>query len=343
MVIQLFEINKTMVGVVQQFNNEHRRRSVQRYIAILCAFAVTIVITSPSLKFQPISIPSQGSSTTSCAEVSQTDSKPIANSISRGFRPVYVYSKANPPNANQYSQSKQDVLVIALTKANDEIISSVQSVLNSTAAVTRKPFFVDLAANDAVLLSNTLLLEKNGWEGVCIEPNPRYWYNLASYRTCTIVGAFLGGTPDEDGKEVDVKLSNGVYGGIVGEGMDNTGGGEEKRNLVSITTVFKETNVPKVIDYLSLDVEGAELLVMQNFPWEKYRFRWMTIERPKDALVDLLQSHGYKKVMTIAKFGEILFYHTEEVALSEEVIKLVAAKFDIKDYLGKWELPPSFT
>ena len=82
---------------------------------------------------------------------------------------------------------------------------------------------------------------------------------------------------------------------------------------------------------------------MQNFPWEKYRFRWMTIERPKDALVDLLQSHGYKKVMTIANFGEILFYHTEEVALSEEVIKLVAAKFDIKDYFGKWDLPPSFT
>ena len=250
MVIELFEINKTMVGVVQQFNNEHRRRSVQRYIAILCAFAVTIVITSPSLKFQPISIPSQGSSTTSCAEVSQTDSKPIANSISRGFRPVYVYSKANPPNANQYSQSKQDVLVIALTKANDEIISSVQSVLNSTAAVTRKPFFVDLAANDAVILSNTLLLEKNGWEGVCIEPNPRYWYNLASYRTCTIVGAFLGGTPDEDGKEVDVKLSSGVLGGIVGEGMDNAGGGEEKRNIVSISTVFEKYHAPEIMDYL---------------------------------------------------------------------------------------------
>ena len=45
--------------------------------------------------------------------------------------------------------------------------------------------------------------------------------------------------------------------------------------------------------------------------------------------------------MTIAKFGEILFYHTEEVGISEEVIKMIAENLDIKDYTGPWEMPPS--
>jgi len=33
-------------------------------------------------------------------------------------------------------------------------------------------YFVDLAANDAKEFSNTLALEKAGWNGLCIEPNP---------------------------------------------------------------------------------------------------------------------------------------------------------------------------
>ena len=67
-------------------------------------------------------------------------------------------------------------------------------------------FFVDLAANDALYLSNTFVLEKNGWEGVCIEANPEYWYGLASFRTCTIVGAAVGGKPEDDGLEVNFAL-----------------------------------------------------------------------------------------------------------------------------------------
>ena len=54
-------------------------------------------------------------------------------------------------------------------------------------------YFLDLAANDAVDLTNTLALERHGWTGLCIEPNPRYWYGLA-HRNCTVVGALVAGT-----------------------------------------------------------------------------------------------------------------------------------------------------
>jgi len=57
-------------------------------------------------------------------------------------------------------------MILELMKANAE--KSKSSILGSD----KKKFFVDLAACHAIYLSNTYLLEKNGWEGLCIEPNP---------------------------------------------------------------------------------------------------------------------------------------------------------------------------
>jgi len=66
---------------------------------------------------------------------------------------------------------------------------------------------------------------------------------------------------------MDVKFS-GIPGhhGIVGHNFDNKGGADAKRNVVSISTVFRETMVPSIIDYFSLDVEGAETFIMEKFP-----------------------------------------------------------------------------
>ena len=185
-------------------------------------------------------------------------------------------------------------------------------------------YFLDLAVNDAVHLSNTLHLEQNGWKGLCIEGNPMYWYSLSAFRNCTIVGAFVfvGGT--EDGKQVGVRLSNKFLGGIVGESLDNKQGEEAKRNLVSISTVFVEKNVPTVIDYLSLDVEGAEMLVMEDFPFNKYKVRFMTVERPSADLIALLNKHGYKRnPKDFVHWGETLWFHPDFVSMTAEEIDVV--------------------
>jgi len=254
-------------------------------------------------------------------------------SRSSGFNPVYVYSNARttrkPPEKPTYSQAKQDMIAIALTKANDAKL--LKANIRSTVKRERK-FFVDLASNDALTLSNTYLLEQNEWNGICLEPNPIYWYNLASFRTCTIIGAFVGGKQEDDGKEIDAVLSNGIYGGIVGKEMDNkdkTKLDKVKRNLVSILTIFQETNVPKVIDYFSLDVEGAETLVMKDFPWDIYKFKFLTIERPTDELKIILTSNGYSKLYDLTSWGETLWFHEKSVYLTKEDIDVVMNE---KDY-----------
>ncbi|KAL7525827.1 hypothetical protein ACHAXR_002577 [Thalassiosira sp. AJA248-18] len=264
---------------------------------------------------------------------------PIMKSISRGFHPVYVYSMATPElRKDSYAQVKQDVLVHALTKAihakleasNTTNVATVEAMDMAYQSMDARPFFVDLGANDAIKLSNTYLLESLGWNGLCVEPDPQYWYGLASFRKCAIVG---GRT--DDGDEVDDNLTDGKTGGIRGKGVENQDvdgdGGVldvkeiNKRNLVSLLTVFKETNVPKSIDYLSLNVEWAKSLLLDNFPWNDYTFKFLTVVVLNKELTKVLNSKGYKQVRNLSALGETLWIHNASVRLSQEEIDTVAA------------------
>lgn len=249
------------------------------------------------------------------------------NPSKKGFHPIYVYhgpddsikslpvkSVVMKQNFKAGSQLMQDEIVIALTSKLRELLPISQG---------KDPFFIDLASNDAIQLSNTLLLEENGWKGLCIEPNPTYWYRLA-HRKCEVVGTFVGGKNDM--KEVDVSLTNEEEGGIVGEKMDNHKVNKqttEKRYTISIRSLFSSFQVPKKIDYMSLDVEGAEGIVMEDFPFESYKISFLTVERPKLELQKLLKDNGYQFVIMLARWGETLWVHES-----------VTTKFSLKEIEG---------
>jgi hypothetical protein len=79
-----------------------------------------------------------------------------------------------------FSQARQDELVAGLLRYK------------------RRGYFVDLAANDAVKISNTFALERDyDWSGLAIEPNPTYWRGLVHRPRATIVAAVVaaGGGP----------------------------------------------------------------------------------------------------------------------------------------------------
>lgn len=197
--------------------------------------------------------------------------------------------KMLPQGTEWFSQARQDEAVSTLLRGK------------------RNGYFIDLAANDATILSNTYSLEKKfGWNGLCIEPNPIYWANL-TFRDCQVVAAIVGSSRLE---EVNFRFNAGDHGGIIG--FDN---GKhlirqsEPKYTVTLTEILERFNAPKEIDYLSLDVEGAEEFIMNNFPLDKYRISLMTVERPKDPLKDLLQAHGYQNIKRLSRWGETLWAH----------------------------------
>jgi Methyltransferase FkbM domain len=212
-----------------------------------------------------------------------------------------------------FSQCKQDLIVSKMFRNK------------------RGGYFIDLAANDAVRLSNTYSLETHlGWNGICIEANPSYWDGLA-YRRCEVVGAVAG----SDREEVHFSF-RGVVGGIVGDRFDNKekkvgNKGLVPRLTVTLEEIFQRFGAPLVIDYFSLDVEGAEDLVLRESVLSRYRFKVMTLERPKENLRELLFANGYTLLKKLSPWGETLWIHSS--AMSELDLSIpelnVTRKFEL--------------
>jgi len=175
-------------------------------------------------------------------------------------------------------------------------------------------YFVDLGSSDAVWDSNTFALEQNfGWKGICIEANPAYWYRLAFRTNCHVVGSVVG---HDDFEEVKATLPSdpkkeGLTGGLVGAPFDNKNDKKDTvpRYTASLLTILDKFNAPKVIDFLSLDVEGAEQFILKDFEFHKpYSFKVIAIEEPKGLLKRKLQQFGYKLVVEFDG-GETLWAH----------------------------------
>ena len=175
-------------------------------------------------------------------------------------------------------------------------------VINDVFMGKKNGFFLEMGATNGLHVSNTLVLERDyGWNGICVEPAPDDFSELIKNRKCLCVNKCA----DEKEGEVEFLLA-GEVGGIIDEETDNSyekrkdkiDSLKEKGQVIKIETVtleklLDECNTPSVIDYFSLDVEGAETRVLRKFNFDKYVFSAMTIERPTPELNQLLFDNGY--------------------------------------------------
>ena len=183
--------------------------------------------------------------------------------------------------------------------------------------------FLDLASNDAVILSNTLALEQqHNWTGLCVEPNPMYSEGYL-HRTCRLIRAVVG---PEEGLTVDFNFRGkvGAMGGIMGfDNPANNRSASQRHYTVSVAKILRDFGMPKTIDYLSLDIEGAEAWVFETFPWDEFKFLVATIERPQRKLQALLTVNGYKYMCDHGAFGDQLWVHESLPGFGEVAGKYV--------------------
>ena len=176
------------------------------------------------------------------------------------------------------------------------------------AGVGGRKYFVDLAANHPTDGSSTYELEKSGWNGLCIEPNPQYANLLRTQRKCRLSQAAI----DSVERNVTFRFM-GTMGGIEDERFDNRPSVSLHDAPPSTTLrtrlladVLRSESAPRNIHYFSLDVEGAEDAVLPPwFPWDSYIFYTLSIERPPPALNARLFQHGY---LFVQNFGVDTFY-----------------------------------
>ncbi len=179
-------------------------------------------------------------------------------------------------------------------------------VLEQT-GMKRGGFFVEFGATDGIILSNSRLLEKQfGWDGICAEPNPKFYDRLVQNRSCTCAPDCIAG---ETGKTVEFILAD-EYGGIRDFADVDTHSARRKSfsdmgkilrlETISLDDFLRKYGAPERIDYMSVDTEGSEYEILKDFPFDKWDIRLLTIEHNySDIRADLqalMARHGYRCV-----------------------------------------------
>jgi hypothetical protein len=82
-------------------------------------------------------------------------------------------------------------------------------------------------------------------------------------------------------------------------------------SLNEIIQRYQQQSSPSIleIDYLSLDVEGAESFILQSLDFDRYRIKVLTAERLKGPVRQHLKLHGFEFVQRLTKWGESLWNH----------------------------------
>ena len=164
--------------------------------------------------------------------------------------------------------------------------------------VTEPGYFVEVGARDGVKTSNSLLLEQNGWTGVCVEADVSNFHRLVANRPKA--KNFNCAVYHTDGEEVKFFLGESSGCGSIYEG-DHQSGSVTVVKTKTLTSILKESEAPTNIDYISVDVEGAELDVLKGFNFEKYKVDYWTVEHSNfgktpimTSILEMMISHGYE-------------------------------------------------
>jgi FkbM family methyltransferase len=177
----------------------------------------------------------------------------------------------------------------------------------------REGFFVEFGATNGVDISNTYLLEKNyGWTGILAEPARAWHKELARNRTAQISHECVW---KESGQEVTFVETEIRELSTVEEfqahdlhASARSNGNRYKVPTTSLDDLLKKFNAPKRIDFLSIDTEGSEFFILENFDFSYYEIGFISVEHNftanRNRIYDLLVSKGFKRVLTQHSSGD---------------------------------------
>ena len=153
-----------------------------------------------------------------------------------------------------------------------------------------KGFFVEVGAFQPVALSQTWELERRGWDGLLIEPVPEHAQNLRRERRARVLEVACG-TPEQHGATMPIHVAGGQSSFRFGRGPTRD------VRVVTLDSVLADAGAPHV-DFLSIDVEGAELDVLAGFSFDRYRPGLVLLEDFAEGFGKhrFMRAQGYKRV-----------------------------------------------
>jgi FkbM family methyltransferase len=184
--------------------------------------------------------------------------------------------------------SRADLFFLAVTTRSQLGQELVAAVVSGDTG-----FFVEFGAADGLLGSNTFKLEtKFNWKGILAEPLTNWHDQLQRNRSCII-----------DTRAVWHRSNLSLT--FEAQGLESKGH-LAPRHRDSVTTVtlsdlLREHKAPKHINFLSIDTEGSEFTILENFDFNLYSFDFICIEHNYSEYTkkidDLMNSAGYTKIL----------------------------------------------
>jgi FkbM family methyltransferase len=190
---------------------------------------------------------------------------------------------------NSTSQLGQDLIALALSDCK------------------RKGFFVEFGATNGKDLSNTYILEKDfEWQGILAEPARSWHRDLEINRNCEIetdcvwkesgVDILFNEVPYLELSTIDSFSSGDMH------NESRKAGSRYLVNTITLNELLAKYQAPYFIDYLSIDTEGSEFEILNEFDFGKHQFGFISCEhnftQSRDDVLNLLERNGYKRVMS---------------------------------------------
>jgi hypothetical protein len=210
-----------------------------------------------------------------------------------------VLSAANPYVNEFYSQHGEDVLL-------QSFLSKKLSDKNYTG------FYIDIGAHHPMRFSNTYLFYKNGWSGINIDATPGSMKEFNKIRKRDInLEIGISGSFDELEYYSFQEPALNSFDKNLSEKRINEGCKLKEIILVKTSPIndILDKYIPpnKHIDFMTIDVEGFDLLVLQTLDFKKYAPDFFVVEDADFVAKDIveysksetycfLKNKGYKSV-----------------------------------------------
>jgi FkbM family methyltransferase len=168
---------------------------------------------------------------------------------------------------------------------------------------------IEVGANDGVHGSNTLYFEKIGWQCILVEPNPSLCAEIRAVRSATL---FECAASNRRGT-VTLHVVEGAW---RADGMSTTSDKPEDHEriaaqgfrsrpiqvpAVTLDDILSEARMGAAIDFISIDVEGLEVEVLEGLSLPRWQPTILILEDNSNAtsavVPDYLAGFGYVRFL----------------------------------------------
>lgn len=161
-------------------------------------------------------------------------------------------------------------------------------------------YFVEVGALDGIRMSQSYIFESVlEWDGIVVEPNPVWKEMLELQRKCNISVAAIS---NENGKATFESREIPAFSGLkssVNASRTSDILGEFDVETITLSNLFNKFNTPDVIDWVSIDTEGAEIDILTQFFKENTKYKinllnFETLDLP--AAAEIMKNQPYLQI-----------------------------------------------